>query len=188
MCMCWVAQKKTLSCDPSDAMPCDVILVFFVRWLCVLFFVMGTLNAGSLSGTACSSEGNLVRLCGISHVRMEERRESLKQSLKSALLLWFGWTTKWRDTCVTWFSRGGKGRQYWPPESLDAPLVAKDALHWFFIFCVSPANQPYSKVCMHAYLFPFPVSHHTHNATEYESAISKCLPFEPTFFRFSSHY
>ncbi|XP_029348853.1 transmembrane protein 182 isoform X2 [Echeneis naucrates] len=32
-------------------------------------------------------------------------------------------------------------------------------------------NQPHSKVCMHAYLFPFPVSHQTHNATEYDSAI-----------------
>ncbi|XP_061925790.1 transmembrane protein 182 [Entelurus aequoreus] len=32
-------------------------------------------------------------------------------------------------------------------------------------------NQPHSKVCMHSYLFPFPVSHHTHNATAYESAI-----------------
>ncbi|XP_029936752.1 transmembrane protein 182 [Myripristis murdjan] len=32
-------------------------------------------------------------------------------------------------------------------------------------------NQPHSKVCMHAYLFPFPVSHQTHNATDYDSAI-----------------
>ncbi|XP_061698483.1 transmembrane protein 182 [Syngnathoides biaculeatus] len=32
-------------------------------------------------------------------------------------------------------------------------------------------NQAHSKVCTHAYLFPFPVSHHTHNATAYESAI-----------------
>ncbi|KAL7385414.1 hypothetical protein ABVT39_021559 [Epinephelus coioides] len=32
-------------------------------------------------------------------------------------------------------------------------------------------NQPHSKVCMHAYLFPFPVSHQTHNATEYDTAI-----------------
>lgn len=28
---------------------------------------------------------------------------------------------------------------------------------------------------MHAYLSPFPVSHQTHNATEYDSAISKCV-------------
>ncbi|XP_041663510.1 transmembrane protein 182 [Cheilinus undulatus] len=32
-------------------------------------------------------------------------------------------------------------------------------------------NQPHSKECMHAYLFPFPVSHQTHNATEYDTAI-----------------
>ncbi|KAM9804681.1 transmembrane protein 182 [Neosynchiropus ocellatus] len=32
-------------------------------------------------------------------------------------------------------------------------------------------NQPHSKVCMHSYLFPFPVSHQTHNATQYDSAI-----------------
>ncbi|KAM9342545.1 transmembrane protein 182 [Pholidichthys leucotaenia] len=32
-------------------------------------------------------------------------------------------------------------------------------------------NQPYSKVCVPAYLFPFPISHQTHNATEYDSAI-----------------
>ncbi|KAI9547054.1 hypothetical protein NQZ68_021724 [Dissostichus eleginoides] len=32
-------------------------------------------------------------------------------------------------------------------------------------------NQPHSKVCTHAYLFPFPVSQHSHNATEYDSAI-----------------
>lgn len=37
----------------------------------------------------------------------------------------------------------------------------------------SSANQPYSKVCIHSYLFPFPVSHQTHNATQYDSAISK---------------
>ncbi|KAM8856904.1 transmembrane protein 182 [Synchiropus picturatus] len=32
-------------------------------------------------------------------------------------------------------------------------------------------NQPHSKVCMHSYLFPFPVSQQTHNATQYDSAI-----------------
>ncbi|KAJ8013280.1 hypothetical protein DPEC_G00051610 [Dallia pectoralis] len=32
-------------------------------------------------------------------------------------------------------------------------------------------NQPSSKVCIPAYLFPFPVSDQTHNATAYESAI-----------------
>ncbi|KAJ8409989.1 hypothetical protein AAFF_G00210300 [Aldrovandia affinis] len=38
---------------------------------------------------------------------------------------------------------------------------------WKFWF----TNQPPSKVCMHAYLFPFPVSEQTHNATTYDSAI-----------------
>ncbi|XP_036453400.1 transmembrane protein 182 [Colossoma macropomum] len=32
-------------------------------------------------------------------------------------------------------------------------------------------NQPHSKVCIHAYLFPFPLSEQTHNATTYDSAI-----------------
>ncbi|KAJ3591920.1 hypothetical protein NHX12_007050 [Muraenolepis orangiensis] len=32
-------------------------------------------------------------------------------------------------------------------------------------------NQPQSKECVHAYLFPFPVESDTHNATSYESAI-----------------
>lgn len=32
-------------------------------------------------------------------------------------------------------------------------------------------NQPHSKECMPAYLFPFPVSHQTHNSTQYDSAI-----------------
>ncbi|XP_047670488.1 transmembrane protein 182 isoform X2 [Tachysurus fulvidraco] len=32
-------------------------------------------------------------------------------------------------------------------------------------------NQPHSKECMQSYLFPFPVSEQTHNATTYESAI-----------------
>ncbi|CAB1346461.1 unnamed protein product [Coregonus sp. 'balchen'] len=36
---------------------------------------------------------------------------------------------------------------------------------------VEPANQPHSKVCTHAYLFPFPVSQQTHNVTAYDSAI-----------------
>lgn len=45
--------------------------------------------------------------------------------------------------------------------------------------CVSPVNQPDSKVCMHAYLFPFPISHRTHNSTEYDSAISKRLSLSP---------
>ncbi|XP_060945254.1 transmembrane protein 182 [Limanda limanda] len=42
-----------------------------------------------------------------------------------------------------------------------------DDLLWKLWF----TNQPHSKVCTHAYLFPFPVSHQTHNATEYDSAI-----------------
>ncbi|KAL2081124.1 hypothetical protein ACEWY4_022977 [Coilia grayii] len=32
-------------------------------------------------------------------------------------------------------------------------------------------NQPHSKECKHAYLFPYPVSEATHNATTYDSAI-----------------
>lgn len=39
------------------------------------------------------------------------------------------------------------------------------------------ANQPHLKECQPAYLFPFPVSYQTHNATEYDHAISKCLVF-----------
>ncbi|XP_036397155.1 transmembrane protein 182 [Megalops cyprinoides] len=38
---------------------------------------------------------------------------------------------------------------------------------WKFWF----TNQPPSKECMHAYLFPFPVSEQTHNATAHDSAI-----------------
>ncbi|XP_030643150.1 transmembrane protein 182 [Chanos chanos] len=38
---------------------------------------------------------------------------------------------------------------------------------WKFWF----TNQPHTKECMHAYLFPFPVSEQTHNATVYDSAI-----------------
>ncbi|XP_061648921.1 transmembrane protein 182 isoform X2 [Phyllopteryx taeniolatus] len=45
--------------------------------------------------------------------------------------------------------------------------VQEEDLLWALWF----TNQPHSKVCMHSYLFPFPVSHHTHNATAYESAI-----------------
>ncbi|XP_051938226.1 transmembrane protein 182 isoform X2 [Hippocampus zosterae] len=45
--------------------------------------------------------------------------------------------------------------------------VQEDGLQWTLWF----TNQPHLKVCMHAYLFPFPVSQHTHNATAYESAI-----------------
>ncbi|XP_052348568.1 transmembrane protein 182-like [Oncorhynchus keta] len=33
-------------------------------------------------------------------------------------------------------------------------------------------NQPHAKVCTHAYLFPFPVSQQTPNATTYDSAIN----------------
>ena len=42
------------------------------------------------------------------------------------------------------------------------------------LFCFSTANEPYHKLCMPAYLFPFPVSQQSHNATSYDSAISKC--------------
>nr|XP_057938737.1 transmembrane protein 182 [Doryrhamphus excisus] len=45
--------------------------------------------------------------------------------------------------------------------------VQDDDLQWKLWF----TNQPHFKVCIHSYLFPFPVSHHTHNATAYESAI-----------------
>ncbi|KAI1899865.1 hypothetical protein AGOR_G00066170 [Albula goreensis] len=43
----------------------------------------------------------------------------------------------------------------------------EDDTMWKFWF----TNQPPSKVCMHAYLFPFPVSKQTHNATTNEYAI-----------------
>uniref|UniRef100_A0A3P8UU73 Transmembrane protein 182 n=1 Tax=Cynoglossus semilaevis TaxID=244447 RepID=A0A3P8UU73_CYNSE len=43
----------------------------------------------------------------------------------------------------------------------DEDLISK---LWF-------TNQPDTKVCMHAYLFPFPISHPINNSTEYESAI-----------------
>lgn len=56
----------------------------------------------------------------------------------------------------------------------------------FVVFSLSLANQPHSKVCMHAYLFPFPISHQTHNATEYDSAISKCHT-KMTMCRFPLH-
>lgn len=36
---------------------------------------------------------------------------------------------------------------------------------------VSFTNQPPSKLCMPAYIFPFPVSEQTHNSTQYDSAI-----------------
>ncbi|KAB5576965.1 hypothetical protein PHYPO_G00204570 [Pangasianodon hypophthalmus] len=49
-------------------------------------------------------------------------------------------------------SFGGRG---------DEDIILK---FWF-------TNQPHSKVCIHAYLSPFPVSEQTHNATTYESAI-----------------
>ncbi|XP_026151276.1 transmembrane protein 182 [Mastacembelus armatus] len=45
--------------------------------------------------------------------------------------------------------------------------MGDDNLLWKLWF----TNQPHSKVCIHAYLFPFPVSHQTHNTTEYDSAI-----------------
>lgn len=60
-----------------------------------------------------------------------------------------------------------------PPISVNLHnYIFISCLCWFF--SLSSANQPHSKVCMHAYLFPFPISHQTHNATEYDSAISKC--------------
>lgn len=45
--------------------------------------------------------------------------------------------------------------------------VADENLLWKLWF----SDQPHSKVCMPAYLFPFPVSHPTYNATDYNSAI-----------------
>lgn len=50
--------------------------------------------------------------------------------------------------------------------SFDA-VVDDDDLMWKLWF----TNQPSSKVCMHAYLFPFPVSQQSHNSTQYDSAI-----------------
>uniref|UniRef100_A0A672GSI0 Transmembrane protein 182 n=1 Tax=Salarias fasciatus TaxID=181472 RepID=A0A672GSI0_SALFA len=47
--------------------------------------------------------------------------------------------------------------------------TADENLLWKLWF----TNQPHSKECMPAYLFPFPVSHQTHNSTEYDSAISE---------------
>lgn len=55
------------------------------------------------------------------------------------------------------------------------PFIKIQMMNDILSLSLSPANQPHSKVCMHSYLFPFPVSHQTHNATEYDSAISKCL-------------
>ena len=60
-------------------------------------------------------------------------------------------------------------------------FICKIALLIYCLFFLSPANQPHSKVCMPAYLFPFPVSQQTHNATAYDSAISKCLSIHLDF-------
>ncbi|XP_062312584.1 transmembrane protein 182 isoform X2 [Osmerus eperlanus] len=46
----------------------------------------------------------------------------------------------------------------------EASNVDNSLLFWF-------TNEPYHKLCMPAYLFPFPVSQQTHNATSYDSAI-----------------
>lgn len=115
-----------------------------------------------------------------SHGR-EEGESETKPKICSVVLIWLDDKMTRRMRCVI-FKRGQGAATCWPPESPDAPLVAKDALYSvppliFYLLRVSPANQPHSKVCVHAYLFPFPVSHHTHNATEYESAISKFLTF-----------
>lgn len=45
--------------------------------------------------------------------------------------------------------------------------VVDENLLWKLWF----SNQPHSKVCMPAYLFPFPLSHQSPNATDYDSAI-----------------
>lgn len=57
-------------------------------------------------------------------------------------------------------------------------MCASERLWFTFcidLFCLSSANQPHLKLCMHAYLFPFPVSQRSQNATDYDSAISECL-------------
>lgn len=59
-------------------------------------------------------------------------------------------------------------------ESVEFHMVEKNRKSFLFLYLYT-ANQPHSKVCIHSYLFPFPVSHQTHNATEYDSAISKQL-------------
>ncbi|KAK2905912.1 transmembrane protein 182 [Channa argus] len=46
-------------------------------------------------------------------------------------------------------------------------IVDDNDLLWKLWF----TNQPHSKECQHAYLFPFPVSPQSHNTTEYDSAI-----------------
>ncbi|XP_068185695.1 transmembrane protein 182 [Antennarius striatus] len=70
-------------------------------------------------------------------------------------------TEKPRDVLTTLYHEGFFWRCSFGGGEGDDDLMWK---LWF-------TNQPHSKVCMHAYLFPFPVSHQTHNATEYDSAI-----------------
>ncbi|KAM9709223.1 transmembrane protein 182 [Menidia menidia] len=62
---------------------------------------------------------------------------------------------------VTLYHEGFFWRCYFGGNIGDENLLWK---LWF-------TNQPNSKICMPAYLFPFPVSHQTHNTTEYNSAI-----------------
>ncbi|XP_028249362.1 transmembrane protein 182 [Parambassis ranga] len=65
------------------------------------------------------------------------------------------------DSDVTLYHEGFFWRCSFAGNEADENLLWK---LWF-------TNQPHSKVCMPAYLFPFPVSHQTHNTTEYDSAI-----------------
>ncbi|XP_059199053.1 transmembrane protein 182 [Centropristis striata] len=69
-----------------------------------------------------------------------------------------------------------------PKEDISLVTSYHEGFFWKCSFTSDSADEnsvwkiwftypPYSKLCVHAYLFPFPISHQTHNATEYDSAI-----------------
>lgn len=45
------------------------------------------------------------------------------------------------------------------------------------LFVLPLENQPHERVCVPAYLFPFPIPDQIYNTTSYQTAISKIILF-----------
>ncbi|XP_037646386.1 transmembrane protein 182 [Sebastes umbrosus] len=110
--------------------------------------------AGSVGpGGVTLERGDVVMQEGTSNVTSDVVLQEGTGEVTSGVMVQEGYVTLYHEGFFWRCSFGGN--------------VGDDDLMWKLWF----TNQPHSKVCMHAYLFPFPISHQTHNATEYDSAI-----------------
>lgn len=139
-----------------------------VSWLRVIYFLTGTLNGGPLSETKTARRNERALWGSVEfHMLRGKKKKRFRRQHKNTDMHSYRFTFLCQFTHDSWKITSS---------SQKTPLISNHFILYQFIwvpfFCA--ANQPQQKLCVPAYLFPFPVSDQTHNATQYDTAISKC--------------